>query len=92
VITVRLPAALRQLAGGSSALALDVPGGTVADLLDLLAAEHPVLARRVRDEQGALRRYVNVYVDGADVRFAGGTAAALPDGAEVRILPSVAGG
>ncbi len=69
-----------------------VGGGTLTDLLDALAAEHPALARRIRDEQGELRRYVNVYVDGADVRTSGGLATTVPAAAEVLVLPSVAGG
>ena len=51
-----------------------------------------MLARRIRDETGEVRRFVNVYVDGDDVRFEGGLAAEVRDGAEVQVLPSVAGG
>ena len=67
-------------------------GGTLADVLDALAVQHPLLARRIRDETGQVRRFVNVYVDGDDVRFEGGLAAKVRDGAEVQVLPSVAGG
>jgi len=67
-------------------------GVNPVDLLDTLAAVHPALARRIRDESGALRRFVNVYVDGDDVRFAGGLGTPVPDGAVVQVLPSVAGG
>jgi sulfur-carrier protein len=67
-------------------------GDTLADLLDALAAEHPMLARRIRDETGQVRRFVNVYVDGDDVRFAEGLQTKVRDGAEVHVLPSVAGG
>jgi sulfur-carrier protein len=91
-VEVVLPGSLADLAGGRKHLALPVDGGTLADLLDALAAEHPLLGRRIRDETGALRRFVNVYVDGDDVRFAGGLATALPAGAEVHVLPSIAGG
>ncbi|MFF5172867.1 MoaD/ThiS family protein [Micromonospora sp. NPDC000089] len=52
----------------------------------------PRLARRLRDERGELRRYVNLYVDGEDCRHLGGLLAPVADGAEVRVLPSVAGG
>jgi molybdopterin converting factor small subunit len=71
---------------------VDPAGDTLADLLDALAAEHPMLARRIRDETGQVRRFVNVYVDGDDVRFEGGLQAKVRDGAEVQVLPSVAGG
>jgi sulfur-carrier protein len=89
---VVLPGALADLAGGSRRLRVEPGDGTLAGLLDALGAEHPRLARRIRDETGALRRFVNVYVDGEDVRYDGGLAAAVPDGAEVQVLPSVAGG
>jgi molybdopterin converting factor small subunit len=88
--TLVLPQALRGLAGGAKQL--DLAGGTLGDVLDALAAEHPVLARRIRDEQGRLRRYVNLYVDGSDVRHCGGLAAAVSTDSEVFVLPSVAGG
>jgi molybdopterin converting factor small subunit len=51
-----------------------------------------MLGRRIRDETGQVRRFVNVYVDGDDVRFNGGLATPVRDGAEVQVLPSVAGG
>ena len=91
-VQVVLPGVLADLAGGSRHLEVDPGGGTLADLLDTLAAVHPALARRIRDESGALRRFVNVYVDGDDVRFAGGLCTPVPDGAVVQVLPSVAGG
>ncbi len=87
-----LPGVLADLAGGAKHLRVDVTGATVADLLDELAAEHPLLARRIRDETGQVRRFVNVYVDGDDVRFGQGLATEVRDGAEVQVLPSVAGG
>jgi molybdopterin converting factor small subunit len=91
-VEVVLPGVLADLAGGEKHLRLDVPGGTLGDLLDVLAADHPLLGRRLRDETGALRRFVNVYVDGEDVRYEGALAAAVRDGAVVQVLPSVAGG
>ena len=91
-VQVLLPGVLADLAGGAKHLDVDVSGGTVADLLDVLAAEHPLLGRRIRDETGEVRRFVNVYVDGDDVRFQGGLATPVRDGAEVQVLPSVAGG
>jgi molybdopterin converting factor small subunit len=67
-------------------------GATVADLLDVLAADHPVFDRRLRDETRTLRRYVNVYVDGDDVRQLGGVETPVKPGQEVQIIQSVAGG
>jgi sulfur-carrier protein len=91
-VQVVLPGALADLAGGARHLDVDVAGGTLGDLLDDLATRHPLLGRRIRDEQGQVRRFVNVYVDGDDVRFERGLATALRDGAVVQVLPSVAGG
>jgi sulfur-carrier protein len=91
-VQVVLPGVLADLAGGSRHLAVAPGGGTLVELLDALATDHPALGRRIRDEAGALRRFVNVYVDGEDVRFAGGLGAPVPDGAVVQVLPSVAGG
>jgi molybdopterin synthase sulfur carrier subunit len=81
---VVLPGVLRQHADGASALDVDLP--------DCLTARHPGLARRIRDEHGELRRFVNVYVDGTDARVGGGLTASVPANAEVLILPSIAGG
>jgi molybdopterin converting factor small subunit len=92
-VTVVLPGALRQFSGGESSIQVPLAeGASLADLLDAVAASHPALIRRLRDEQGGLRRFVNVYVDGEDARMAGGLAAPVPAGAEVLVLPSVAGG
>jgi molybdopterin converting factor small subunit len=90
---VVLPGALRQFSDGAASV--DVALGddaTLADVLDALAAATPALTRRIRDEQGELRRFVNVYVNGEDARHSGGLAAAVPADAEVLVLPSVAGG
>ena len=67
-------------------------GVTVADLLDRLAAAHPDLGRRVRDEQGRLRTHVNVFVGADNVRDLDGMATEVAAGAEVTILPAVSGG
>jgi molybdopterin synthase sulfur carrier subunit len=91
-VQVLLPGVLAALAGGAKHLDVEPGGGTLADLLDALAAEHPLLSRRIRDETGQVRRFVNIYVDGEDVRFEGGLATKVCDGAEVHVLPSVAGG
>ena len=92
-VEVVLPGFLADLAGGEKHVQVDVgDGGTLSAVLDRLAEGRPLLDRRIRDETGAVRRFVNVYVDGDDVRFAGGVRATVRDGAEVQVLPSVAGG
>jgi molybdopterin converting factor small subunit len=65
---------------------------TVGFLLDSLAGDYPVLARRLRDETGALRRYVNIYVNGDEVRRLQGLDTEVAAGQEVVIIQSVAGG
>jgi molybdopterin synthase sulfur carrier subunit len=91
VVTVLVPGPLRGDAAGASRLSVGATGSLGA-VLDEVAARWPRLARRIRDEQGQLRRYVNVYVDGEDCRRAGGLDTPVRDGSEVQVLPSVAGG
>lgn len=85
-----LPGVLRGCAGGAGRVA--VRAGTLRDVLDGLAADLPVLERRLRDEQGVLRQYVLIFVDGIDVRHAAGLDTAVTDGAELYVAPSIAGG
>ncbi|WP_299955881.1 MoaD/ThiS family protein [uncultured Modestobacter sp.] len=92
-VRVLLPRMLADCTGGRTSLSLDLAGdATVCAVLDALAAQHPVFDRRVRDETGALRRFVNVYVDGDEVRRLSGLATPVPSGAEVMVVQSVAGG
>ncbi len=92
-VTVLVPRLLAECTGGRRELSVELPAeGTVGAVLDAIAAEHPVFDRRVRDETGALRRHVNVYVDGEDVRRAGDLSTRVPAGAEVMVIQSVAGG
>jgi len=89
---VDLPTVLAGLAG-TSRLVLDVQQpATVAEVMDRVAEVHPAVERRVRDETGTLRRYVNVYVDGSDVRSLQGAATPVQDGSLVLVVPSIAGG
>jgi len=87
---VKLPTQLRPAAGGAAAV--EVSGSTVAEVLDDLFARHSELRERLCDEGGGLRRFVNVYVGGEDIRFGDALETAVPEGAEVQILPAVAGG
>jgi molybdopterin converting factor small subunit len=64
----------------------------VAELLDAIGAQYPVFNRRVRDETGTLRRFVNIYLDGDDVRRLDGLKTRVAAGAEVMVMQSVAGG
>ena len=88
-----LPAALSAVAGGHRELVRPAdPGLTAGALLDRLATDYPRLERRIRDEAGRLRRYVNVYIDGEELRTLDGLASIVPPGCEVLVLQSVAGG
>ena len=90
-VTVLLPSALADVAGGRSLVVEPAPVD-VGALLDAVDAVNPALARRIRDETGAVRRFINVYVDGDDIRHAQGTATPLRAGSQVHVIPSVAGG
>jgi molybdopterin converting factor small subunit len=90
-VTLRVPTILRPLTGGASEVPVDGVA-TLAELIDKVEAEHPGIRARVLDDDGKLRRFVNVYVGEEDVRFAGGLATPTPDGVIVSIIPAVAGG
>jgi len=90
-VTVRVPTILRTLTGGESEVAVD-GAATLVELLDKLDADHPGIRARVLDDNGKVRRFVNVYVGDEDVRFAGGLETPTPDGTTVSIIPAVAGG
>jgi MoaD family protein len=89
-VTVKLPTQLRAAAGGASKVACE--GATVGAVLEALYGQHPELKDSLSDGDGGLRRFVNVYVDGEDVRFGDGLQTTVKDGGEVQILPAVAGG
>ena len=90
-VTVRVPTILRTHTGGASEVPVDGVA-TLAELLDKLDAEHPGIRARVLDDDGKLRRFVNVYVGDDDVRFSEGLQTPTPDGTTVSIIPAVAGG
>ena len=89
-VSVRIPTILRPYTGGESEVAAE--GGSLSEVLDALEVAHPGLRARVLDDDGAIRRFVNVYVNDDDVRFAEGLATATPDGTSISIIPAVAGG
>jgi sulfur-carrier protein len=89
-ITVKLPTQLRAAAGNSSEA--EVEGKTVREALAALYAQHGELRERIADDGGGLRRFVNVYLGGEDIRFLAGLDTPVADGDELTILPAVAGG
>jgi molybdopterin synthase sulfur carrier subunit len=90
-VTVRIPTILRPLTGGAAEVAVD-GASTLAEVIDTVDTGHPGIRGRVLDDDGKLRRFVNVYVGDEDVRFVSGLATPTPDGASVSIIPAVAGG
>lgn len=89
-VTVKIPTQLRAVTGGAAEATGE--GGTVAAVLESVYAEHSELRGRIAGDDGNLRRFVNVYLAGEDIRFLDGLDTAVPDGAELTILPAVAGG
>ena len=88
--TVKFPAVLRANVGG--AREIDATGSTIGEVLDQLVGTFPSLRDQLFTEDGELNRFVNVYVNGQDVRYLDGTATAVDDRDEVRLLPAMAGG
>jgi molybdopterin synthase sulfur carrier subunit len=89
-VSVRIPTILRTYTNGESEVSAD--GGTLAAVLDSLEGSYPGIKGRIVDEQGALRRFVNVYVGNDDVRFLDALDTSTPDGAQISVIPAVAGG
>jgi sulfur-carrier protein len=89
-VSVRIPTILRPYTGGAAQVTAD--GGSLSEVLDALEAAHPGIRARVLDDDGAIRRFVNVYVNDDDVRFAEGLATPTPEGTSISIIPAVAGG
>jgi molybdopterin synthase sulfur carrier subunit len=89
-VTVRIPTTLRPLSGGNKLV--EVPSGKLSDVLAGLDAAHPGFSDRLLDEQGGLRKFVNVFVDDDDVRYLEGLDTTVADGLTVSIIPAVAGG
>ena len=92
-VTVRVPTILRTYTHGSAEVSVEVAdGATLADVLAALEADHTGIAARVLDDNGALRRFVNIYVGDEDVRFTDGLNTPVKAGATVSVIPAVAGG
>lgn len=90
MITVRIPAQLRTLTGGAGEVAVE--GVTIGEVLKALDAAHQGFAERIFDDNGGLRRFVNVFLDDEDVRFLEGLDTPVSSGQTVSIIPAVAGG
>ena len=89
-VSVRIPTILRTYTGGESEVSAE--GSTLAEVLDDLEANYSGIRARILDDQGAIRRFVNVYVGNDDVRFLDALDTKTPDGVQVSVIPAVAGG
>ena len=89
-VTVRIPTTMRPLTGGEKQVSVET--GTLAEVIAALEAAHPGLGERLVDEDGALRKFVNIFVDDDDVRYLDGLDTKVGDGITVSIIPAVAGG
>jgi MoaD family protein len=90
VTAVKIPAVLRSAVGGEKQL--DVDGTTVGEVVDALVARYPSLRDQLLTGEGELNRFVNVYVNGQDVRYMDGLGTPVEARDEVRLLPAMAGG
>ncbi|NJD30159.1 MAG: MoaD/ThiS family protein [Chloroflexi bacterium] len=88
--TVRLPAVLRAQADGQKAI--DVAGGTIREVVAGVVERHPALASQLLGPDGDLHRFVNVYLNGQDVRYLAGLETPVGPTDEIRLLPAIAGG
>lgn len=90
-VKVLIPSTLRTLTNNETTISLET-SGTVADCLNELESKFPGIGERLRGDDGEIRRFVNIYVNGDDVRFLEGTSTALKAGDELSIVPAMAGG
>ena len=89
-VIIRIPTPLRKLTADQDTVSAD--GASLSECISSLEASYPGLKERLCDKSGEIRRFVNIYVNGEDVRFLQGLATPLKDGDEVSIVPAVAGG
>lgn len=89
-VQVRIPVLLRSLTGGKGDV--EVSAGSVQQIIDELESQFPGMKERLYDEQGSLRRFINIYVNSEDIRSKDGDQTAVSDGDEISIVPAIAGG
>jgi molybdopterin synthase sulfur carrier subunit len=89
-VKVRIPTPLQRLTGGESEI--QAAGGTVKEMIAYLNGKYPGFSERLYDEEGKLRRFINIYVNEEDIRFLEGENTKLGDGDDVSVIPAIAGG
>ncbi len=90
-LKVVIPTPLRKFTSGAETVEVEA-AATVQEVLDNLDSKYPGFRASVCDESGSLRRFINIYLDGEDVRFLENLATRVPDGAELAIVPAISGG
>jgi molybdopterin synthase sulfur carrier subunit len=89
-VTIEIPTAFRRFTDGAPKI--DCSANTIAGALNELTTRFPAIARHVRDEQGQIRQFLNVYLNEEDIRFLGGESCSVKEGDRVLLVPSIAGG
>ena len=89
-VMVRIPTPLRRMTGGADKVELEVDD--LSQMIDRLESDYPGFKERLLDEEGELRYFVNIYVNGEDIRFEQGLRTSIKSGDEMSIVPAVAGG
>jgi molybdopterin synthase sulfur carrier subunit len=89
-VKVRIPTPLRKLTQDQDTV--QASGKTIQDIVDDLERKYPGLKERLCDERGELRRFVNIYLNDEDIRFAQGKQTPVKDGDEISVIPAIAGG
>jgi molybdopterin synthase sulfur carrier subunit len=89
-VRVRVPTPLRRFTGGVDEVTAE--GGSIKDVLEDLERRHPGIRERLMDDNGELRRFVNVYLNGDDIRFLNQLGSKVKDGDDISIVPAIAGG
>ena len=89
-VNVRIPTPLRKLTKDKDTV--QTTGTTIQEIIDSLEKQYPGLKERLCDERGELRRFVNVYLNDEDIRFAQGKSTPVKDGDEISVIPAIAGG
>ena len=89
-VLVRIPTPLRRMTGGADKVELEVDD--LSQMIDKLESDYPGFKERLLDEEGELRYFVNIYVNGEDIRFDQGLKTSIKSGDEISIVPAVAGG
>ena len=91
-VSVRIPTILRTYTGGEANVEIEPTEATLAGLINTLEAAYPGISQRLVSDTGELRRFINIYINDDDVRFLDGLQSATPEGAQISIVPAVAGG